>query len=122
MIIGEVNSDREAVVQISVHAPNGQIHQLDAIIDTGFNGWLSLPPDFVIMTKLPWLKVGRAILADGSMHLFDVFEASIFWDGQTLTIPIDEADSEPLIGMALLHGFDLTIRNLTGGRVTIERI
>lgn len=122
MIIGEVNRYREAVICISVLAPNGQLHQLEAIIDTGFDGWLSLPPDFVTMIKLPWQKIGRAVLADGSVHLFDVYEASILWDDQTLTIPIDEADSEPLVGMALMHGFDLSIRNLPGGRVTIEKI
>jgi hypothetical protein len=32
---------------------------------------------------------------------------SLIWDGDYLTIPIDEADSEPLVGMSLMEGYQL---------------
>lgn len=74
------------------------------------------------MLKLPWQRGGRAILADGSVHLFDVYETAIQWDGQPVTVPVDEADTEPLIGMSLMRGYDLHVRNVDEGPVTLTKI
>ena len=43
------------------------------------------------------------MLADGSEALFDIYEASVIWDGRPHLVPTDAADSEPLIGMTLLE-------------------
>jgi clan AA aspartic protease len=80
----------------------GNIYAQDAIVDTGFNGWLSLPPDLIDQLNLKWKRRGRAILGDGSECVFNVYEALVIWDGDYLTIPIDEADSEPLVGSSRL--------------------
>ncbi len=37
------------------------------------------------------------ILGVGSECVFDVYEAVVVWDGVLLTIPVDEAGSEPLV-------------------------
>lgn len=122
MITGVVNSDYEPIIRISIYSTNGQLYERDAIVDTGFNGWLSLPPDLVVILGLPWQRRGRAILADGSESIFDIYEATIIWDDQPVTIPIDEADSDPLIGMSLMEGYELTIQIVDSGIVTIKKI
>lgn len=45
MITGTVNADFEAIIALSVCSSNGTVYTQNAIIDTGFNGWLSLPPN-----------------------------------------------------------------------------
>lgn len=35
---------------------------------------------------------------------------------------VDAVESDPLLGMSLLHGYDLCIRNVDGGEVSIQRI
>jgi predicted aspartyl protease len=42
MITGIVNRDFEAIIPLSVYDSDGKIYRQDAIVDTGFNGWLSL--------------------------------------------------------------------------------
>lgn len=106
MITGSVNTDYEPIIRIVVCDFDGQVHEQDAIVDTGFNGWLSLPPDFITALGLTWKRRGRAILADGSESVFDTYEAVVVWDRQFLTIPVDEADSDPLVGMSLMEGYD----------------
>jgi antitoxin (DNA-binding transcriptional repressor) of toxin-antitoxin stability system len=42
MIKGIVNADFEAIISLSICDSDGKVYTQDAIIDTGFNGWLSL--------------------------------------------------------------------------------
>jgi clan AA aspartic protease len=91
-------------------------------VDTGFNGWLSLPPDLIAQLNLRWKRRGRAVLGDGSECVFDVYEAVVIWDGDLLTIPVDEADSEPLVGMSLMEDYQLLVEVFEGGRVEIHKV
>ena len=122
MIIGTVNANLEPLIRVSVQDINGQEHQWDAVVDTGFNGWLTLPPDSIVRLGLRWQRLGTAILADGSQTLFDVYEVTVIWEGRLITIPVDEADSELLVGMSLMDGYELTIQAIDGGAVTLRQI
>jgi predicted aspartyl protease len=63
MIKGIVNTDYEAVIRLRVQGPGGHERELDAVIDTGFNGFLTLPPLLVNELGLVRLSRGRALLA-----------------------------------------------------------
>ena len=121
MISGTVH-DFEPIIPLSVCGSDGKVYQQNAIVDTGFDGWLSLPPDLIAQLDLKWKRRGRAILADGSECLFNVYEAIVIWDGNLLTIPIDEADSDPLIGMSLMEGYQLTVQVFEEGLVELSKI
>ena len=54
--------------------------------------------------------------------MFDVYEAVVIWDGQRVTIPIDEAQSDPLIGMSLMEGYELTIQAIENGDVKLTKL
>ena len=122
MITGIVTADREATIRLTVYDSDGQERAFEAVIDTGFDGWLSLPPDSVAVLGLPWRSRGRALLADGSESLVDIYEATVIWDGQARRIAVDAADTAPLVGMTLLSGYELTIQVLEGGNVTITAL
>lgn len=47
MITGVVTADLEAVVRLMVQGQAGQEQWIKAAIDTGFDGWLSLPPALI---------------------------------------------------------------------------
>jgi len=81
MITGRVNADFEPIIPLSIYDVNGKIYTQEAIIDTGFNGWLSLSPDLIDQLNLIWKRRGRALLGDGSECIFNVYEAVILWDG-----------------------------------------
>ncbi len=59
------------------------------------------------------------MLADGTEVGFDVYSGVTDWDGRQRTIQIDQADTAPLLGMAMLEQYDLHIEIRIGGRVTI---
>jgi predicted aspartyl protease len=65
-------------------------------------------------------RQGRAVLADGSETLFDVYEAEVVWDERLRRVFVDAADTVPLIGMALLDGHELTVQVVDGGGVFVS--
>ncbi len=114
MITGIVTDDLDAIIPLIIFGSDSKISRQNAVIDTGFNGWLSLPQDLINQLNLRWKRRGRAILGDGSECVFNVYEAVIIWDGVPIKIPIDEADSEPLVGMSLMQGYQLIIQVFEG--------
>jgi clan AA aspartic protease len=122
MIIGNVNTKREAVVQLAVFGENQQRQGIKAIIDTGYTGFLTLPSAIITTLGLTWYMQQEGILGDGSLCMFNVYEASIIWDGQIRTIEINESEADPLVGMGLLEGYELKIQAVAGGLVTITAL
>jgi predicted aspartyl protease len=81
-----------------------------------------LPPDLIAELNLKWKRRGRAILGDGSECVFNVYEAVVVWDDTLLTIPVDEADSDLLVGMSLMEDYELKMQVFEGGRVELRKV
>ncbi len=121
MIQGRVNQNCEAMLAIVVK--NGVSTQLvDAVIDTGFSGFLTLPFDMISTLGLSWEGRDVATLGDGTSCTFDVYIGLVIWDGEYREVYINESETVPLIGMQLLSGYDLRIQAIEGGDVTIEAL
>jgi clan AA aspartic protease len=120
MISGWVNTYREAVVSLPLRGLQGREQTVEAVIDTGFNGYLTLPPSLISTLGLPFRRNGRAVLGDGSEITFDIHEAVVLWNGQLRRIAVDAADTEPLLGMNLLYGHELNLQVIEGGSVIVR--
>lgn len=121
MIQGRVNQNCEAMLAIVVK--NGVSTQLvDAVIDTGFSGFLTLPFDVISTLGLSWEGRDVATLGDGTSCTFDVYIGRVIWDGEYREVYINESETVPLIGMQLLRGYDLRIQAIESGDVTIEAL
>lgn len=122
MIAGVVNARNEAVIRLAVNGPTGQTREMDAVIDTGYSEFLTLPPAIVAELSLPFAGLMRASLADGSDVPFNLYAVTVQWDGTPIDVNAYESNSIPLVGMALLRGHNLYIDVESGGRVVIEAI
>ncbi len=120
MIEGTVNERLEAAVTLTVGGTSGRESSVDAVVDTGYSGHLTLPPSIVASLGLRPAGTSRAMLADGSEVRFNFYGATVLWAGRALDIQVDEADAVPLVGMDLLHGHRLQIDVKNGGSVLIE--
>lgn len=121
MMQGFVNTNYEAVISVVV-SHNGKLKSVNAFIDTGFTGFLSLSSKIIADLELPWSYRERATLGDDSETLFDIHNASIIWDGKFRGIEINSADTEPLLGMSMLRGYRLQVDNIPGRLVVIEAL
>ncbi|MEI6432505.1 MAG: clan AA aspartic protease [bacterium] len=122
MITGIVTASREAVIRLKARGVNGQDIDFRAILDTGFTGFLTLPPALISSLGLTRIGDQSVILGDGSVQLVSVYSGIVEWDGQDRLAEIDAADTDPLIGMSLLYGFKMTMETVDGGSVLIERL
>jgi clan AA aspartic protease len=121
MITGIVSSG-EGRIRITVKGVRGLNQDIEAIVDTGYTASLTLPPALIADLGLPWQSMKTALLADGSDCVFSVYEARVVWDGKLREILVDEADTEPLVGMRLLRRHELNIQVRSRGQVTIKRL
>ena len=120
MISGRVNSDIEAIIQLVVIGPEGESESIEAVIDTGFSGHLTLPESTIDSLQLTWLGREPAQLADGNTELFDVFSARVNWDGRIRKIEVQATEAQPLVGMSLLHRHSLRMDIVEDGPVEIQ--
>jgi clan AA aspartic protease len=81
MINGLVNAIRQPRLNIEVQGPGSQLVQVDAHVDTGSSGFLTLPSAVISALGLPWLHRVQNQLADGSYVFVDTYEATVIWDG-----------------------------------------
>jgi clan AA aspartic protease len=121
MMEGRVNQRCEAVISVAVRGGD-KIKSVNAVIDTGFNGFLSLPIAIIMELGLPWKYRDRATLGDGSETLFDVYDTQAIWNGQYREIEVNAAETEPLLGMRMLKGYRLQVDTIEGGLVMIEML
>jgi clan AA aspartic protease len=122
VIQGRVNTRREALVSVALRGAQGEELAVEAVIDTGYNGFLTLPPDLIQQLGLPFLRGSRVVLGDGSVTEFAIHEATVAWNGRLQHIPVDAADVSPLLGMGLLYGCELGIKVIEEGAVLIRSL
>ena len=119
---GKVNARREAIVRLHACGRGKTRRSVTAIVDTGYNGSLTLPPAAVRALGLRRIGQSDAELGDGRVVSFDVYAGAVIWGGRRFAIDIDEAHTDPLIGMALLDGCEINIRVERNGDVNIRRL
>lgn len=120
MIQGAVNAALEAVLPVTVRGTDGAAQEVEAVIDTGFSGFLTLPSALATALGLAFDGVGWAVLADGTEASFDMYDATLLWDGRPRSVYVYAAETTPLVGMRLLENHDLHVEVREGGRVTVE--
>ena len=111
----------EAVVSLEVSGTGSSrdTTNIQVVIDTGFTGHLTLPPETVRSLSLPERGFVEVELADGEMATLGAYEAQVLWHERPRRVPVYEADGGPLVGMSLLRGSTLTIEVIPSGEVTI---
>jgi clan AA aspartic protease len=118
---GIVNAALEATLILALHGPNGQA-QITGVIDTGYNGSLSLPLALITALGLSRLALRSVTLGDGSRRMRDFYEGQVAWYGQHQSIPVLCLEGDPLIGTALLKGYKLETDFIVGGQVRVVRL
>ena len=128
LVAGRVTDDgREAVIalRLSSLGGSGRSAEVQAVIDTGFTDWLTIPAGVAEYLGLPVRGSVEAELADGRVERLPIYRVRVSWHGRTRSVKAYAAPGfaeEALIGMSLLRGSRLTVDATPGGTVRIEEL
>ena len=108
------------LLSVVFRLPNQPNLTIEFVVDTGFTGFLTLPPAAVTAMELPFLHCIPADLADASTIELNVHAATIVWNGVERQVPVLALGRRPLLGTALLENCELVIHFVEGGLVTVD--
>ncbi|WP_353932869.1 clan AA aspartic protease [Okeanomitos corallinicola TIOX110] len=112
----------QARINVIFNLSEGLNIEIGCVVDTGFEGFLTLPADAITKMGLPYLARIDANLADNSNVPVNVFLANILWNGKQREVPVLAMGRRPLIGTALLEDYHLSIDFYNGGTVIVDEI
>ena len=112
----------QACMSITLYPPGRAAVEIECVVDTGFEGFLTLPTAVTEALELPYLAPIDANLADNSRIVANVHQGIIFWNGVERVIPVLAMGRRPLIGTALLEDYHLGIDFCEGGTVFVDEI
>lgn len=117
-MIGFISPDSRALLRLTVNG-NDRTVERDVIVDTGFNGHLTLHRAVIEDLNLSFINIREVTLADGSAVEMAAFRGVVGWNGEEKTVEILATEGDDLLGMALLQNYEVHIEVRDGGAVTI---
>ena len=120
MIRGVISDRLELIVVVEISNEDGAFESFEAVLDTGFDGDLTLPIDAVERLGLKVINRIPLILAGDQEMEGIVYQGFVKWFGQVREIDVIAAEGQPLLGMSLLAGCKITIYARPGGEALIE--
>lgn len=120
MIEGTFGDEDELFFEIELIAADGLELPVDAMLDTGFSGWLAMENQD--LEGLDWIYVKQQTMrtAKGEFN-FELYAGKIRIDGQEFDIPVHVGDGVPefLLGRQWLKTRRLVV-DITQGILTLE--
>ena len=122
MIRGRVSQDLQVMVEVTLIGDAGQHQSVEIVLDTGFQGYLVLPPDVIRELGLQYPEQDTFVLASGEEVDFNTYLAMVSWHDRPRLVIVLEAESTALMGTFLLRGSRVVLDMEAGGGATIEEL
>ncbi len=113
---------RQATLPVTIRLPGQPDFTVEFVVDTGFNGSLTLPIAAVKAMSLPFEQDLPSSLADGSFTKMTLHSAVILWNGKEQQVGVVATGRRPLIGTELLDEQELRVRFHEGDLVSIGEL
>ena len=117
MTTGFFTADGEPALALEVRGLGGS-RSVEAVIDTGYNGGLTLPPDWIEAMGLREFGEENVVLADGSLKSIPTYLGYAILEEEAHEVVVAEAPS-PLVGTDLLWGFSLYVEFEPNGLIEV---
>ena len=122
MIRGRVTADITPIILLEVLDGLGRSMPVAAVLDTGFNGDVSLPIPTIRSLQLRPMGQRRFTLADGEVSVMNTYLGRANWHEEPLEVVVVESQGTVMVGMNLLWGSRITIEARDDGDILIEKL
>ena len=93
---------------------------VEFIVDTGFDGELSLPSHLARLLDAEIAGRQTLVLADGTTIFSPYYRVVLDWEEEDRLTEVLLLDGDPLLGVQLIEGYWLHSQMTSGGEVDIE--
>jgi clan AA aspartic protease len=122
MIRGRVTDERAVVIPLGVLDNTGRSWPINAVVDTGFTGDVSLPTSTIRSLSLRPLGQRLFTLADGELSVMNAYSGRVLWHERQHDVVVIQSEDTAIIGMNLIWGNRVTLEARTDGDVSIEEL
>lgn len=112
----------QPIIGVTFRLPGHPDLELEFVMDTGFAGALTLPPNAVAALGLPYREERIMNLADDSPLEVRTHTAEIVWNAGKYLAPVQAMGVRPLLGMLLLKGYHLDADFEEGKPFTLTKL
>ncbi|HZO91708.1 MAG TPA: clan AA aspartic protease [Chthonomonadaceae bacterium] len=109
-----------ALVPVTFRLPNRSDLAIEFVVNTGYTGFLTLPPAAIAALGLPFEYDIPANLADDTEVFVPVHSATILWNGKEREVRVLAIGKRPLLGTAFMGGKELLVQFADNGLVTLD--
>lgn len=88
-----ITADLIPIIPLTIMTNSGVLETVEAVVDTGFNGNLTLSSDLIQQLGLTLWGTGRTMLGDGQIVDVNLYIAHIFWQGHNVIVTVEESQS-----------------------------
>lgn len=120
-MIGFVSPSLQPLVRLKLRV-HGEEHEIEAIVDTGFGGYLTLPPGVIQSLEIAQLSEVVMRIADGSEVPVRTFLVETLLNETWSKTEVIETENTPLLGMSFLENHQITIEVRDGGAISIQSL
>jgi clan AA aspartic protease len=113
---------RQPRLNVTFILPNRPRLEIEFVVDTGFDGFLMLPPEAVAALSLPIFQRIEANLADGTNRRAALHTARILWEGEEREVQVLALGTRPLLGTLLMDARELVVRFVDNGLVSLNML
>ena len=122
MIEGTVSSNLLPIIKLDLLGANHRRETIEAAIDSGFNGELTVPAFVIDLLDWPFKHSERTTLADGNEVNMPVYKGIVYWKDRPRIVDVYASSSGSLVGLSLLDGNEVWIQVKRGGMVIISEL
>ena len=120
MIEGIVNDFDEPIIRLDIHISSNNSKKVNAIIDTGFNGYISIPTILIEQSNWDFIGTEEYELANGDIVEEKLYLGKIIFDGDEIEVfSLTNRTKDVLIGTKILKNKILKV-DFKDSKVTIE--
>ena len=112
----------QACIEVTFRFIDKPAITIEFVVDTGFEGALTLPTAAIQALGLPFYQDITSNLANDVSVRTEVYTATILWDGAEVDVPVLAMGRRPLLGTLLLRQRNLNIDFVDGGIVRVDRL
>ena len=122
MIRGRVTGDKAVLIRLGVLDDSGRAWPVNAVLDTGFTGDISLPTSTIRRLMLSPRGQRWFTLADGERAVMNAYSGRVIWHERPRDVVVIESEDVAMVGMDLVWGSRVTLEARDGGDVSIEEL